>query len=257
MPRSQARPRFPHALRALRKDARKAAVPRPVPSSVAARKLTNRREELLRALRNPETNEIHLRCSGSTGVLHLRCDFVEYLDGQIWVSATSTEAATLKHVLNKNAQSLGSRRNPLRPAAEGDTVLVWMSADAVEASAWLNRAIRDAGADLANAEIDVIACAPKHRMRRQNDAEAWRRLPRDRRGPVARECIRCGKPLSDPDSVRIGIGPECQKHYSPALIKARRTGLTTLAHPAAKTGPQWWLVVQQWVSALTSHRSMT
>ncbi|WP_460790920.1 DUF6011 domain-containing protein [Nocardioides maradonensis] len=35
-------------------------------------------------------------------------------------------------------------------------------------------------------------------------------------------CAKCGQPLSDPNSVVLGIGPDCLKYFDPEVLAAAR-----------------------------------
>jgi len=62
---------------------------------------------------------------------------------------------------------------------------------------------------------------------------------------VVTTCARCGQPLSDPNSVILGIGPDCLKYFDPTVLAAakqwkpgsvRAVGRTTKNFLAAVTG---------------------
>lgn len=58
-------------------------------------------------------------------------------------------------------------------------------------------------------------------------------------------CVKCGMPLSDPESVKIGIGPECRKHLGEDVIHALRSTTRAKCHVlGARPKTAWAEVVR-------------
>lgn len=91
--------------------------------------------------------------------------------------------------------------------------------------------------DLERVSVGLQRCEDAEEMRRLREIEG---LPHRRahgggtsRAPAVSTCERCGAPLSDPHSVAVGVGPECEKYYDRTMLQRIRN------HP--KVEPRSWI----------------
>lgn len=106
-------------------------------------------------------------------------------------------------------------------------------------------------ADASRVRVEAMHCDDAEGMRRIRALEG---IPRrrshgggSRRAPVVSSCDRCGQPLSDPYSVAIGVGPECQRYYDQTMLQRIRK------HPEVE--PRSWIGVKDQRAWLTEIRA--
>lgn len=56
-------------------------------------------------------------------------------------------------------------------------------------------------------------------------------------------CLKCGMPLSDPESVKIGVGPECRRHLGADVLGALRSTSRARCHVLGARRPTHWIEV--------------
>lgn len=208
--------------------------------------------DLLYTLSLLETDEVRLSVEGE---IRVRCDFVRAERDEIWVSAKTLDEPLHLHLaaLPGAHQLSPGLRLPLRPsAAAPDTfpgLVVWKApspAQACHAVDLLQRAWPTQG----RWRFEVVACSPAELERRVSGHTLIRRLgSRAERGTPVRDCAHCGLPLSDPTSVRLGIGPECRRHYHGEVLRAaattRKSGVRVRL--GAKKPTQWIRSLRPWL----------
>ncbi|GAA1829172.1 hypothetical protein GCM10009714_08360 [Microlunatus capsulatus] len=133
------------------------------------------------------------------------------------------------------------------------SVLVWRYDEPRSAADQL-QALLEAGVGLPVREVHLQRqeCTPGELETRLGEQAAIRRLGsrNSSRGVAVTTCDRCHLPLSDPTSVRLGIGPECLKYYSVDVLAAARSRSTSIRRRSAVKSKRWLNVVRQWVEAL-------
>lgn len=196
--------------------------------------------------------------AGSDPIVKMRVDPVgNASDAEFWTALLVEDPAVAGPLLNANPRTLSPRqRLPLRPViVEGLTVpmtFVWTAKEPhSSAKAMCDLLKQDLEVSAKRIRIRAVRCSAVEHNRRLDLADTVRRVSghrRARRLAVA-YCERCGQPLSDQASVRLGIGPECLKHYSHREVKAIRSGTThPLRHGALKPSAWARAVVNGWES---------
>lgn len=72
---------------------------------------------------------------------------------------------------------------------------------------------------------------------------------RAERGTPVRDCAHCGLPLSDPTSVRLGIGPECRSRYDSEVRHAAATKRPgSRVRLGAKKPKHWIRALRLWLA---------
>lgn len=200
-----------------------------------------------------ETDTVLLSLDGH---VRLRCDFVRTDRGdQIWVSAKVVDQSLhtrLAAVPGAHQPGPGLRL-PLRPAtaepAEIPGLLVWRATTPALACQAVELA-QQAWPTPGRWRIEVEVCSTAELERRVSGERLIRRLgSRAQRGTPVRDCAHCGLPLSDPTSVRLGIGPECYSRYHSEVRHAavtRKPG--THVRLGAKKPKHWLRDLRPWLA---------
>jgi Family of unknown function (DUF6011) len=186
----------------------------------------------------------------------LRLDYVgPPAQPEIWMSGGSVNQALMRRLLRSapSVLSPGLQLPLIAPSSDATltpTAFVWRLSSPHEAAEKFREVVGD------HLEIhpsclrtDKETCSPMELERRVGWDATVRRLRgrRMRKHGIVSFCDRCGQGLSDPNSVAIGIGPECLKYYSRDVLTAARHGDVQLLRTGAKL-PKRWLheVVQEW-----------
>ena len=182
-----------------------------------------------------------------SAALKLRFDFVRTDHGaEIWLAAYAPTPLLLAQYVRQAPWTLTpGGRLPLIPAGEdveAPAVVVWRETAPAAAAARLRGVL--AGSlrlDADQVHLDRDECTPLELERRQGDQATIRHF-RQRRAssPALTTCYHCGHPLSDPVSVKLGIGPECRHKYSAEVLAAiQNKKRTTVRQGSLK--PKDWL----------------
>jgi hypothetical protein len=203
--------------------------------------------ELVYFLSELQTNAVQVEVAGSLGgvVLRMRLDFVQERKGfGIWAALLVPGRKVFDVLAADRARALGPGWSlPLidpRPDAPLPQVLVWRSSAAVDGAAVVRRVMEERlGVAAGRVAVRRDVCTPAELDRRVTGESTVRRLRQSsgRTGFAVRACDRCGQPLSDPDSVRLGIGPECRRYYSREVLAAVRG--KPLPRPGTKAQAAW------------------
>lgn len=241
----------------------------PTPLTAAERIAVDAAERLERV----EVDAVQLECRtrGSTkGVLFdLRLEYVgDRLDPIPWLSLLVSGGLMLEKL---SAAAVPPDSVLLPPwtfpfsspekAKEAPCVLVWRAKrrpiDCGRIAADLLLTTR--GVSPARVRVSSSECPPLVARQRQ-DLLSFKRVlqgqTRHRRHlRILDHCVKCGQPLRDPKSARLGIGPECIKSYSAEKrwVAENRTRDTRLS---AKP-PSWWgtAVTDHWGLSIDRDRT--
>ena len=188
----------------------------------------------------------------------MRVDFVRRgRRTELWCSALMRAPKVATVLRTPDALALqDSWRLPLQPAAETagfPTIFVWPRASEREAVAIVKDLLFfRLRVNAQRLRITTSSCSPRELDRRLRDRGDLQRLRsrrsttnRGRRDFVQRHCDRCGQPLSDPQSVLMGIGPECRRYYSAAVLEALRNPTTAAVRPGSLTAESWLTTVSE------------
>jgi Family of unknown function (DUF6011) len=184
----------------------------------------------------------------------LRLDYVgSPAQPEIWMSGGSVNQALMQRLLRSSPSVLspGLQLPLIAPSSDATpTVLVWRVSGPREAAEKLREVVGDhLGVHPGCLRTDKETCSPMELERRVGWDATVRRLRgrRTRKHAVVNFCDHCGQGLSDPNSVAIGIGPECLKYYSRDVLTAARHNNAQLLRTGAKL-PNRWLheVAQEW-----------
>lgn len=182
-----------------------------------------------------------------SAALQLRFDFVRTDHGaEIWLAAYAPTPLLLAQYVRQAPWTLTpGGRLPLIAAGEDlevPAVVVWRETAPAAAAARLRNVLEGSlRLDADRVHLDRDECTPLELERRQGDQATIRHL-RQRRAssPALTTCHHCGHPLSDPVSVRLGIGPECRSSYSTEVLTAIQSKKpTTIRQGSVK--PKEWL----------------
>lgn len=163
--------------------------------------------------------------------LVMRLDHVGAADNsEIWSAMRVNDPELKVRLLVHEPYSLAAGwRLPLSQASsienERPPVLVWKARDASYAAELVSLVINTASAaNCHRISIESDECTGRELDRRYG-IEAIRRTwsSKARQRASITECIRCGLPLSDPESVKLRIGPECRGYYSKPVLSALRS----------------------------------
>lgn len=187
--------------------------------------------------------------------LRLRFDFVRTEHGaEIWLAAYAPTPLLLAQYMRQAPWTLTpGGRLPLIASGEGvevPAVVVWRDTAPAAAAARLRSVLEGSlRLDADRVHLDRDECTPLELERRQGDQATIRHL-RQRRAssPALTTCYHCGHPLSDPVSVKLGIGPECRSSYSTEVLTAIQSKKrTTIRQGSVK--PKEWLrtVTADWL----------
>lgn len=179
--------------------------------------------------------------------LRLRFDFVRTEHGaEIWLAAYAPTPLLLAQYVRQAPWTLTpGGRLPLIASGEDvevPAVVVWRETAPAAAAARLRSVLEGSlRLDADRVHLDRDECTPLELERRQGDQATIRHL-RQRRAssPALTTCYHCGHPLSDPVSVKLGIGPECRSSYSTEVLTAIQSKKrTTIRQGSVK--PKEWL----------------
>ena len=197
-----------------------------------------------------ETDAVHLRVESSKGgglVLELRVDFLfDRNASDIWIAALVKGDLLWRELAREGPVALGPGWTlPPRVLSEQPdlpAVLVWQVTSSAAAGSVLTRLLQDRlkiGAE--RVQVDRECCSPVELDKRLSDSVTLRRLQqkRGRKHAIVASCDRCGQPLSDPDSVALGIGPECRKFYSKEVLAAVRSPQAPMPRRGGKSQRGW------------------
>ncbi|MFF0341566.1 DUF6011 domain-containing protein [Kribbella sp. NPDC004875] len=227
----------------------------PAPSGAAARKdwpgLTS---EIRYFLSEIQTDAVYLQVAGTLGgiVLRLRLDFVDGARKHpIWLACLVEGEVIRDELLAESPLVLGRNWSlPLvRPAPDSSPplVAVWRTSSPGEAADTV-RSVLEGRLGIAAERVHLTRdeCTPRELDRRVTGQAVVQRLRRSggRKGVVRRSCDRCGQPLSDPESVRLGIGPECRSYYSRQILDAVRRPSADVRRPGSKSQVTWLSAVR-------------
>ena len=231
-------------------DAIRLAAAAPAP---AARAVTggDPDSELAYVLSLPETDEVLFTVQSQ---VRMRCDFIRTSSVQIWIAAKVDDPAshTALVALGDAQQPTPGLTLPLRNAVgeppELPCVLVWQAATPAQAARTVTR-IQAAWPTTGTWHMESRSCTPAELERRIDGERTIRRVAArgERRTPVS-TCAHCGLPLSDPESVALGIGPECRRRFQPEVLRAARNRRP--ANPprfGSKSPKQWVKALRPWL----------
>jgi hypothetical protein len=205
--------------------------------------------ELVLFLSELETETVHLDVVDAqrSVILRMRLDFVQDRGKSAsWLACLVEDAALHDQLVQDGPLALGPDWSlPLSAPVSPPTlpeVLVWRTASPRHAASVVQDVLeRRLGVPAERVRLRRDSCTPAELDTRVNGEQTVRKL-RARRGRLnasVRDCDRCGQPLSDPESVALGIGPECRKYYSREVLAAVRKPGTTLPRRGAKKQSLW------------------
>jgi hypothetical protein len=208
-----------------------------------------------------ETDTVYVDVASARGgvVLRMRLDFVR-AGGRnaIWLACLIKGRTMLEELRAERPLVLSQNWSlPLvrpRPDLLPPQIAVWRTTSASKAANAVRAALETRlglAADRIRLTRDV--CTPIELDRRVTGQATIRRLrqSRPRRDFASRACDRCGQPLSDPQSVRLGIGPECRKYYSRIVLDAVRRPGAEVERPGTKSQKAWLSSVRDaWIALM-------
>jgi hypothetical protein len=172
-----------------------------------------------------------LRLAVTVGGIELRgrCDVVvQRKKVEFRTSLRVVGTAMAAALATTGAKAISQRRGRLRPLSEEalPSIAVWAAATPRATGSRLLEIYRDAlTLSPSRVKLELVVCPPAEADRRSREHSQLQRLrarPTGRRFPQV-DCLRCGHPLSDPSSVRLGIGPECEKYFSTGFLRLARS----------------------------------
>lgn len=226
-------------------------------------------DEVVYLLSDLQTDTVHVEVGGGrpgNALLRMRADFVversrsglgaEYpaLGTSIWIACLVGGYRLHEELMPTNPQTLGRLWSLPLVAPESPPVLpevlVWKVGTPVAAADVVTTCLRDRlGLSVDRVKTRRETCTPRELDLRITGEAMVRRLRFNagRKNPVETSCDKCGQPLSDPESVRLGIGPECRKYYDHDVLAAVRHPNAPIPRRGAQ-GPTAWLadVRSQW-----------
>jgi hypothetical protein len=104
----------------------------------------------------------------------------------------------------------------------------------------------------------VAAVSPAAPVRRADSMSTSRR-PASRK-PSVTSCDECGHPLSDPESIAVGMGPECRRRYLTRAMRNSRSNPDAARlsiAPGAISAKGWRLKMKTRLNAWISHSAAT
>ena len=196
-----------------------------------------------------QTDTVHINVAGAQGgvVLRMRLDFVEDKGRlAIWLACLVEGSKLLEMLCEEAPLVLGQAWSlPLkRPAPDlsPPQVIVWRTSSALEAASAVRAALeKRLGLSAQRIRLSRDVCTPNELDRRCSGQATVQRVRQSqgRRHFAERSCDRCGQPLSEPESVRLGIGPECRKYYSREVLDAIKQPGGEVQRPGAKSPREW------------------
>lgn len=207
--------------------------------------------ELSYMLSLPETDEVLFTVQSQ---VRMRCDFIQTSSVQIWITAKVDDPASRTALVALgDAQQPGPGltlplRNAVGEPPELPCLLVWQAATPAHAARTVTR-ITAAWPTAGTWRMESRSCTPAELERRIEGARTIRRVAaRGERRTSVSTCAHCGLPLSDPESVALGIGPECRRRYQPEVLRAARNRRpANLPGLGAKSPKQWVKALRPWL----------
>ena len=182
--------------------------------------------------------------------LSLRCDLVLDTPRSLWIALSIVGPAMLAAVRSDGMYTLSPGwRLPLRLLAAHDielpVLVVWKALDAPSASLSI-RTLLEGNLGVAAGRVRLISahCSPAEAERRAGVRASVRRVQGFGVGSSAAmsnaRCDKCGQPLTDPDSIRVGLGPWCRASYGHEYLQAMRDRvIPTRMSFSGKTPGEW------------------
>ena len=230
--------------------------PVPTPSNKLAVDVAERMERL-------EVDAVRVECrvagNAARTLFDVRLEFVgDRFDSSPWLSMLVNSDLMLSKVTESaqqpDAMLLAPWTLPLVvPVTSGRApcVLVWHQ---VESAIDCGRLVADLllstlDIDPTRVRVSAFECPPLEAARRQN-LQSFKHELRGIAQPrgqldVLSYCVKCGQPLRDPRSARIGIGPECLRAYSAEQLWVARNRTREMRFTAKRPAA--------WIMAITSH----
>ena len=212
----------------------------PVPSGIAV--------DLAVALYRYEVDAVEVERTSVLGSGRVRIDKVIDEQKPYWLS-TWLEQAEL--ALPGDWKTLTRWRLPLvalnDPSRQLPGLAVQLFADAKAAADRAHRMLQGNDPSAGRYQVTVEECSPAEADRRLNA----RGLLTRRHGTGGRtgtsriaevSCLKCGLPLSDPASVKIGIGPECRRRIGDDVIQALRNPTPQRRELIGAKRPKQWAI---------------
>lgn len=196
-----------------------------------------------------------VRSQSGAPVLLLRQELVDDGSAGFWLSLPTRTSGLLKPLLPTRPSTLspGWRLPLVGVAADHETppqLLVWRRDDTKTAAAVL-RSVLEEALELSTTRVTLTPenCTPAEADRRIGARASIARVRAKRSGMggyAEAFCDKCGQPLNNPESVRIGVGPECRRYYSPEYFRAmeRGSGASTRMLLGAKKANAWLSAVR-------------
>jgi hypothetical protein len=185
------------------------------------------RQDLTLHLSDPALDVLRMRVCVRDQSLPARCDVVVDGDPAVWLTLAVKGSALPQALTGLHPRTLSpGLQLPLRPAAvevEVPALLVWTAADPRSAASVVVSVLKDAlGLAAERIRLAPEVCTPAEADRRVTGYRAVRRA-RSRQTPGGfgqATCLKCGQPLTHPESLRYGVGPECRRYYGPEYFRA-------------------------------------
>jgi len=213
-------------------------------------------------LENMATDDIELRIPVRGEISAHLPDFVMHVtyvqvsptDVENWIVAFTSKQAVLDDLLPTKPVTLSDGlhfpfRDPPKTCVE-TMPLVWRSRSPLQAETRLLEILQERlRIDPGRVRVSMTDCTPLELDRRLHISSVVNRLQsRHEHRPLAgAACDRCGQPLYDRESVRLGIGPECRKHYSPEIISAVKNGTADSQQRSGVALNDWVALLRGWV----------
>lgn len=192
--------------------------------------------------------------------LRMRLDFVKKRGrSSIWVAGLVEDQIVLEQMSAEDAFVLspGWSLPLVQPTPDSllPQVAVWRIQSARQAAETVRSVLEGRlGLPAERVRTSHDDCTPGELDRRVTGQRTIGRVQgsRTRKNIATRSCDRCGQPLSDPESVRLGIGPECRRYYGQEVLNAVRRGPSAeVRRLGAKSQADWLSDVQRsWGNAL-------
>jgi hypothetical protein len=188
-------------------------------------------------------------------VMHVTYVQASTTDVENWIVTFVRKQAVLDDLLPTNpvtlAEDFGLPFRAPPEICEGVVPLVWRPRSAAQAEARLREILEEhLHISPERPHLSLTECTTIELERRLDVSTVTRRLQARRAsGSLARAvCDRCGLPLSDRESVRLGIGPECRKYYLPEVLQAVSRSDDMPPQRSGVTKEDWIAMLRGWAA---------
>lgn len=208
-----------------------------------------RRQDLVLQLSDPALEVLRLQVPVGDQALRARLDVVAEGTPTVWFSMRVSGPVLLNLLAGTGPRTLSPGwRLPLRAlpthGLAPPVLLVWSASDPRAAADQVVSLLRGTlGVQADRVRLDAEVCTPAEAERRADGYRAVRqaRARRSSGGFAQATCLKCGQPLTHPESLRVGVGPECRRYYGPEYFRAMASAPTQDRLWFGAKEPREWL----------------